>query len=144
MDSRVYAPPSRPAEQRARRRSGAPRPAYELFSVGQIWCAIVFGGVVSGVLLTALNYRRLGHNALALTAYLWGLTALIVDVASVLRMGMPGLVAPFLMTALWFQAQRDSGLFDDHAAAGGARASNLLVLALTAIGVVTRIALAFV
>src|SRR5262245_9325506 len=99
MDNHVYAPPSRREEPPSPQPRAAPRPTYELFSPGQIYVAILFGGVVSATVLTALNYRRLGHNALALTAYLWGLTAVVLDFDSVMRGGAPSLVGPFVVAA---------------------------------------------
>ena len=117
-------------------------PAIKLFSIAGIVIATFFGTPMGGLVLMAINYRRMGREGLYWPTLLWGFatTAAVIVAAMLLPEGFPdtlfNLILLFIMYRIAKHLQGSEILV--HQASGGGLASNWLALGiglLTLLGV---------
>lgn len=121
---------------------GAPR--YRLFSPGQATWAGFLGTPIAGCALLALNYRRLGQAALAITILLFGALASFLYLGLSVVLTTPGrgtLIA--ICSTVWIYAiaaKLQGSDFRGHLNSGGRRSS---YWAATGIGLLSLVILFF-
>ena len=107
-------------------------PVIKFFSIAGIVIATFFGTPMGGLVLMAMNYRRLGRGDLFWPTLLWGVatTAGVVVAAILLPDRFPGtlfsLILLFIMRRIAKHLQGGEILI--HQARGGSMASNWLAL----------------
>lgn len=118
-ETNPYAPPL--ADTTPPAAADGDKPAFKLYSPGQIFLATFLGAPLAGLYLLSENRKRLGHASLARLMLISGIviTAVLFAVSFVLP-ARAGNIMPMLAAySVWQFAKQDSVLIDAHQKKGG-------------------------